>query len=71
MGKPFDLSKYSPPDVALGVGTPYAQYVYFSFLDLFERPVCEHFYADKAAQTKLKEEHFDLLVSDALHQINR
>ena len=71
MASPVDISNYSPPDVALGVGTLSSQYAYFNFVDFFERPVCEHFYADRDVQMQLKEKHFDMLLSDALHQLNR
>ena len=71
MKSPVDISKYSIGEKDLEVGTISAQYSFFRFVDFFERPVCEHFYADQVAQRELKERRFDLLLSDCLHQFSR
>ncbi len=63
----FDEATLATSDL----GSLYGQYLLSSAFLHFALPVCEKFYADKAAQRKLKEANYDLLLGDTGVIVNR
>ena len=55
----------------LDLGKFYGQYHFAYFVNFFELPVCEHFYADNKVQKRLKSAQFDLLLADNLYSFTR
>ena len=55
----------------LDLGTFYGQYHCAYLVNVYELPVCEHFYADSNVQKRLKNAQFDLLLADNLYSFTR